>query len=164
MSNVDMYDDQIARERILSDLDTTFLVEAGAGSGKTTSLVGRLINLVKSGKAEIDEIAAITFTNKATSELSARFRLKLEQEIKRAVDDTERGRLEQAIRQINQCFIGTIHAFCGKLLRERPIEAGLDPNFTQMENTEKQEFRDSCWDEYMERIQDEGKKQQELMN
>ncbi|MFY0544969.1 UvrD-helicase domain-containing protein [Brevibacillus sp. H7] len=156
MSDTAVYDDQSARERILHDLDTTFLVEAGAGSGKTTSLVGRMINLVKSGKAEIDEIAAITFTNKAASELSARFRLKLEQELKRAADETERNRLEQALRQINQCFIGTIHAFCGRLLRERPIEAGLDPNFTELEESDASEFRDRCWDEYLEKLRDEG--------
>jgi ATP-dependent helicase/nuclease subunit A len=144
--------DQSARDRILTDLDTTFLVEAGAGSGKTTSLVGRMISLIKIGKTNISQIAAITFTNKAAAELSERFRTRLEQELKSVGTEEQIQRLENAVRHVSQCFIGTIHAFCGQLLRERPIEAGLDPDFTEMEDTEAMEFQNRCWDEYLQSL------------
>jgi ATP-dependent helicase/nuclease subunit A len=145
-----MEQDQNARERILHDLTTTFIVEAGAGSGKTTSLVGRMINLIRYGHANIHQIAAITFTKKAASELQGRFRIKLEQEIRKTQSDVERILLQEAVRNMNQSFIGTIHSFCGGLLRERPIEAQLDPTFTEMDEIEGKEFRDACWDQYIE--------------
>lgn len=97
-----MEQDQKARERILHDLTTTFIVEAGAGSGKTTSLVGRMINLIRFGHANIHQIAAITFTKKAASELQGRFRIKLEQEIRKTQLDEERILLQEAVRNMNQ--------------------------------------------------------------
>lgn len=142
--------DQRARDRILNELTTTFIVEAGAGSGKTTSLVGRIINLIRSGNANIHNIAAITFTKKAASELLERFRIKLEQEIRTVQSDAERNMLQDAMRNINQIFIGTIHSFCGGLLRERPIEAKLDPTFTEMDELQSKEFRNTSWDQYIE--------------
>jgi ATP-dependent helicase/nuclease subunit A len=61
--------DQLARDRIGEALGETLFVEAGAGSGKTRALVGRIVNLVTTGSATIEAIAAITFTEKAASEL-----------------------------------------------------------------------------------------------
>ncbi|MED4785183.1 UvrD-helicase domain-containing protein [Brevibacillus choshinensis] len=152
MLNHAAMEDQAARERILNDLDTTLLVEAGAGSGKTTSLVGRMLNLVKTGRAEMKQIAAITFTNKAASELRGRFRFRLEKEWEKAVDEMERQRLERALQQMNQCMIGTIHSFCGRLLRERPIEAGVDPSFSEMDERTAVEWQNRCWDQYIEML------------
>lgn len=148
--------DQTARDRIVRDLDTTFLVEAGAGSGKTTSLVARMIELIKQNKAAVDQIAAITFTNKAASELRSRFRLRLEMEAKKETNTDQKQRLELALQQVSQCFIGTIHAFCGQLLRERPIEAGLDPDFEEMDDLAARDFRDRCWDDYLEQLRMRG--------
>lgn len=147
-----MLNDQIVRERILSDLDTTFLVEAGAGSGKTTSLVGRMLAMIESGRARIEQIAAITFTRKAADELRSRFRLEMEKRI-RTAKSPEFERLEAALRDIDSCYIGTIHAFCGRLLRERPIEAGIDPMFRELEEEEALALQDQCWDEYLLQLQ-----------
>ena len=61
--------DQGARDRIAQDLSTTLFVEAGAGSGKTTALVARVVALVASGTVELRHLAAITFTEKAGAEL-----------------------------------------------------------------------------------------------
>ncbi|CAM4179071.1 UvrD-helicase domain-containing protein [Paenibacillus alkaliterrae] len=151
-----LQEDEEARSRIAKDLDTTFLVEAGAGSGKTTSIVGRMIALIRERKAEVRNIAAITFTNKAAAELMSRFRLRLEQEFSKADAGPERENLEEAMRQVPECFIGTIHAFCGRLLRERPIEAGLDPAFREMDDLEDTELRDRCWDEYLDELRIRG--------
>ena len=145
--------DQQARKRILEELSTTFLVEAGAGSGKTTSLVGRLLALIETGMAKIEQIAAITFTNKAADEMKERFRIALERKAADAEGET-RGRLEEALANLDQIFIGTIHAFCSSMLRERPIEAGLDPSFEEMDDEMNRAFHDQCWDEYLIRLQE----------
>ncbi|AIQ62462.1 hypothetical protein PSTEL_04405 [Paenibacillus stellifer] len=150
-----MINDRLARERIVRDLDINFLVEAGAGSGKTTSLVGRMIAYIETGAAEIQQIAAITFTRKAADELHGRFRLELEKRLPAAQPPVS-GRLSNALRDVDQCFIGTIHSFCGRLLRERPIEAGVDPLFREIEEEEAKVFRDQCWDEYLMALAENG--------
>ena len=72
--------DKAARDRIAGDLGTNFLVEAGAGSGKTTALVSRMVALVRTGTATVHEIAAVTFTRKAAGELRQRFQEALEKD------------------------------------------------------------------------------------
>ncbi|NUR19679.1 MAG: UvrD-helicase domain-containing protein, partial [Gemmatimonadaceae bacterium] len=121
--------DEAARSRILTDLDTNLLVEAGAGSGKTTSLVGRMVALVERG-TPVERIAAVTFTRKAANELRERFQLALESRVRGDAPNAESAeRCEAALRQLDAAFLGTIHSFCGRLLRERPLEVGLDPSF-----------------------------------
>lgn len=146
--------DQQARKRILEELNTTFLVEAGAGSGKTTSLVGRLLALIETGTAKMEHIAAITFTNKAADEMKERFRIALERKAADVEGET-RERMEEALANLDQIFIGTIHAFCSSMLRERPIEAGLDPSFEEMDDEMNRAFHDQCWDEYLIQLQEE---------
>lgn len=150
-----MHNDDTARERIARALDRTFLVEAGAGSGKTTSLVGRMIALVESGSAAVEQIAAITFTRKAADELKIRFRLELERRLRSAAEP-QISLLRQALQEIDRCYIGTIHSFCGRLLRERPIEAKLDPMFRELEDEEEAMRRDQCWDEYLMGFSENG--------
>src|SRR5438552_13233698 len=74
--------DQEAREAIRNRLDVTMLVEAAAGTGKTTSLVARMVNLVASGRARASTIAAITFTVKAAAHLREQFQEEVESEIR----------------------------------------------------------------------------------
>lgn len=155
--------DQADRDRILTDLNTTLLVEAGAGSGKTTSLVGRLLALIESG-IRVDQIAAITFTNKAADEMKERFRLALEKAYRRSADNSVvRERLSEALSNLELMCIGTIHSFCGSLLRERPIEAGLDPSFEEMDEVADKEFRAHCWDDYMADLGSDERKQLEVL-
>ena len=123
--------DEAARQRIVTDLDTNLLVEAGAGSGKTTGLVGRMLAHVERGDP-VERIAAVTFTRKAATELRERFEVKLEKVLReaRAGADPDRvARLARAREDLDRAFIGTIHSFCGRLLRENPLEAELDPAF-----------------------------------
>jgi len=79
-------DDAEARQRILTDMDRTFFVEAGAGTGKTTVSVGRIVNLVASDRVRMDHLVAITFTEEAAAELRDRMREALE----RAAVDPDR--------------------------------------------------------------------------
>ncbi|MGB3912268.1 MAG: UvrD-helicase domain-containing protein, partial [Thermacetogeniaceae bacterium] len=71
--------DEQARQAIIDDLDRCIMVEAGAGSGKTRSLVQRMVALIKEGRCQVDNMAAITFTRKAAAELKERFQLSLEE-------------------------------------------------------------------------------------
>lgn len=141
--------DQAARDAIKSRLDQTFLVEAGAGSGKTTSLVDRMTALITSGSCQVEHMAAVTFTRKAAAELRERFQLKLERAYRDEPDEQPRSRLGDALAHLHLAFIGTIHSFCGRLLRERPIEAGLSPDFTELESWEEKLLEKKAWDEYL---------------
>lgn len=159
-------EDQWERDLIEQELDTSFLVEAGAGSGKTRSMVQRMIALIKKEKASVDQIAAITFTKKAAAELQGRFLIALEKASRNTSDDHEGRLLRAAYENVNQAFIGTIHSFCGNLLRERPFEAGLDPAFTELDDNQALEFQDQCWDEYLAELMIQGQTDQldELMD
>ncbi len=117
--------DQAARARIATDLDTTLFVEAGAGSGKTTALVGRVVALVTSGVVELRNIAAITFTEKAGAELRDRVRRELQARAEDAGPEAERCRV--AMAQLDGAAIGTLHSFAQRLLSEHPVEAQLPP-------------------------------------
>ena len=147
--------DQPARDRILNDLDTNLLVEAGAGSGKTTAMVGRMVELIRTDRAKVEEIAAVTFTRKAAAELRERFQVVLEREYRRALkagDDVSRERFSRALASLDGCFIGTIHSFCGRLLRERPLEAGVPPNFEEVSDSDEKRLRTESWVRFLDRL------------
>ncbi len=145
--------DQAARSGIVSDLDMNILVEAGAGSGKTRSLLLRMVALIRSGAATAPEIAAVTFTRKAAGELRERFQGALESELVGAPPGPkETMRLNQALSSLDQLFIGTIHAFCARLLRERPLEAGLDPGFQELTEEASVELTKGFWAAHLERL------------
>lgn len=142
--------DQSTRDAIRTKLDVTMLVEAAAGTGKTTSLVARMVELVKSG-VPVEEIAAITFTIKAAANLREKFQEKLESELRDATGD-DRELLRAAVQELDSAFVGTIHSFCARLLRERPVEAGLDPAFKELEEEEAAEGPGRFWDEWVQRL------------
>ncbi len=119
--------DQTARDRIAEELDATLFVEAGAGSGKTAALVTRVLALVESGAAELAAIAAITFTDKAATELRDRLRRELERAIEASPVGGRAERCRVALDQLDGAAIGTLHSFAQRLLSEHPVEAGLPP-------------------------------------
>src|SRR5262245_20020800 len=125
MSLSDDRDRQLIRE----GLDATVIVEAAAGTGKTTELVQRILNVLATGRAKIEEIVAVTFTEKAAGELKLRIRKDLEQLRQRSTDPHARENLTNAIQHLEEAHVSTIHGFCADLLRERPVEAGVDPLF-----------------------------------
>lgn len=121
--------DQAARERIATDLDTTLIVEAAAGTGKTTALVNRIIAILRAGRTTLDRIVAVTFTEKAAGEMKLRLRAELDEARHRSSDPRERKNLSAALQALEIAHINTIHGFCADLLRERPVSARLDPAF-----------------------------------
>ena len=143
--------DQAARDRIRADLDTTFVVEAAAGTGKTSMLVARILGLVTAGKAELRTIVAVTFTEKAAGEMKLRLRAEVEAARGREkLTDLERKRLERALAQLEEAHIGTIHGFCADLLRERPIEARVDPMFEMAADEERERLFDEAFDTWFQ--------------
>src|SRR5450755_1333795 len=121
--------DQHVRDRIRTDLDTTLIIEAAAGTGKTTALVSRIVAVVASGRSELDRIVAVTFTEKAAGELKLRLRAEIERARHDDPDPLARAQLDDSLRKLEEARIGTIHSFCADLLRERPVEAAVDPMF-----------------------------------
>src|SRR6266404_4415507 len=122
--------DQAARDRIRDDLDTTLVVEAAAGTGKTSALVGRILSGIISGRVSLANIAAVTFTELAAGELKLRLRSAIEDARQQHEGSAEISQyLNKAVEELEEARIGTIHAFCADLLREHPVEAAIDPLF-----------------------------------
>ncbi len=144
--------DQAARDRIATDLDSTLFVEAGAGSGKTRALVERVIALIGSGVA-MENIAAITFTEKAGAELRDRIRDRLRSpDVRDALGEAA---AEAALRQLDGAAVGTLHSFAQRLLSEHPVEAGLPPGVEVLDDIGSQIEFDLRWRDFLEVLLDE---------
>ena len=128
--------DKSARDLIATALDDTLVVEAAAGTGKTTELVNRILAVLATGRARMIEIVAVTFTEKAAGELKLRLREALEHTRARTRDAAERERLDEALKALEEAHVNTIHGFCAEILRERPVEARVDPLFTVLTETQ----------------------------
>ncbi len=143
--------DQPARDRIATDLATTLFVEAGAGAGKTTALVGRILGLV-AAEVPIDAIAAITFTEKAAGELRHRLR-------ERLLAAPQTAATSAALDGLDHAPIGTLHAFARRLLFEFPVEAGLPPGFTVLDELESQLAFDERWEDLLDSVLDDAERE-----
>ena len=139
-----------ARERVTSDLHRTIFLEAGAGSGKTSCLVDRFVALVEDG-VPADAIAAITFTEKAAGELVDRIRARLDE---RARARSERCRA--ALDVIDRAAIGTLHSFAQRVLTEHPIEAGLPPRISVLDEIASQVAFEARWEAFRDDLLDDA--------
>ncbi len=170
--------DEKARERAATAAGCNIVVTAGAGTGKTTLLVDRLVALVlrEPQPVAIGQIVALTFTNKAASEMKIRLRERLDR--LRALDpsrepDTEsdrrvweqllalmarqgltKARVDElagaALQELEKSQIGTIHSFAAHLLRLHPIESGVDPAFVEDDGTHFREHFVREWDLWLD--------------
>ncbi len=178
--------DQPARDRIRHALDDTMIVEAAAGTGKTSELVHRIVNVLADGRARVDRIVAVTFTEKAAGELKLRLRAGLERA--RAGVVAERSslspeplavspspqsptsakatvgkpapspqspastlfHLEHALAHLEEAHVSTIHGFCAELLRERPVEARIDPRFEVLTEADAERLYAQAFDLWLQ--------------
>ena len=147
--------DHAARERAATDFSTNLVVAAGAGTGKTTLLVERLLTAIGTGRATLSAVAAITFTEKAAGELRHRLaeglgelrdlacggaRAERRTAAGSAFDRLTAGgsvdaatiaeRARVAESQLDRATVTTIHGLCAEILRSHPLESGLPPAFT----------------------------------
>ena len=139
--------DADARRRIRESLDESLIVEASAGTGKTTALVGRIVAVLENCDTTIDKIAAVTFTHKAAGEL----KLRLREELDKARQQRSSEKLEHALEHLEEASIGTIHSFCAQLLRERPVEACVDPAFQELSEQESARLYQRAFRGWLER-------------
>ncbi|MBI4476055.1 MAG: UvrD-helicase domain-containing protein, partial [Acidobacteria bacterium] len=148
--------DQAERDAIRDALDETLVVEAAAGTGKTTALVQRIVEVVARGRARVQEIVAVTFTEKAAGELKLRLREAFERAREERGSDPEvRRRLDDSLARLEEAHVNTIHGFCADLLRERPVEAGVDPLFEVLTEGRADRLRDEAFQEWLnERLED----------
>jgi ATP-dependent exoDNAse (exonuclease V) beta subunit len=144
--------DQVARDRITDDLDTTLFVEAGAGSGKTSALVKRVLALVIGGHVELRRIAAITFTEKAGAELRDRIRAALERAAESDPDSNVGARCQVALDQLDGAAIGTLHSFAQRLLTEHPVEAGLPPRVEVLDEVSSAVAFEARWSSFRDQL------------
>jgi len=115
--------DEEARERARRDHATSLVLEAGAGTGKTTLLVDRIEAIVRTGAASLLEVAAVTFTENAATTMKLRLRERLERARSDArLPDVERGRVGDALDVLERASVSTVHALCAQVLQERPLE------------------------------------------
>lgn len=143
--------DDNARREIREDLEATLIVEAAAGTGKTTALVGRILSLLASGRARLGTLVAVTFTDKAAAEMKLRLRSEIERARRGAANGSdERKRLDFALTELEATRIGTIHSFCADLLREYPVEAGVDPLFVVAPEPEAEALFEECFDDWFQ--------------
>ncbi|MBI3951406.1 MAG: UvrD-helicase domain-containing protein [Acidobacteria bacterium] len=121
------------QRRAIETLDRSCVVTAGPGAGKTRVLVERVLNLLRQGKADLDQIAAITFTNKAANEMKQKIRRMLLDLAQSAMRASDARRWHELRRRVDSAQISTIHGFCSSVLRAQPVETQTDPEFTILE-------------------------------
>ena len=146
-----------ARRRAVEETGRSFVVEASAGTGKTRTLLDRILHLVlekgpQGSPVPLSRICAITFTEKAAGEMKVRLRQHLEQvllDTAASADHQERAR--NALDDLETASISTFHSFAVSLLKERPIEAGLDPRFTALDDIRSELFFREVWEPWINR-------------
>src|SRR5947208_12915387 len=143
-------EDAAARTRIRESLDESLIVEAAAGTGKTTELIQRILAVLRSGRTTVDKIVAVTFTRKAAGELRLRLRVELDKARLAAKDPNEIRFLEDALARLEEAHLGTIHSFCAEILRQRPVEAQLAPGFEEIDETQALRLYSRAFDSWIQ--------------
>lgn len=145
--------DAEGRRRIATDLGVTLFVEAGAGTGKTQALVGRVVELVTSGRARLGQIAAITFTEAAATELRERVGARLEAlERQRPADAAVRS----ALSDLDDAVLTTIHGFAQRILAENALAAGLPLRLRVLDDLEADLERTRRFDVLLDALLEDG--------
>ena len=121
--------------------DGDLLLDAGAGSGKTSVLVERFVRSVLEDELHVGAILTITFTEKAAAEMRERIRARF-----RELD------ADEAARATEGAFISTIHGFCARVLRAHALAAGLDPAFVVLDAPDAERLADAAFDEALEEL------------
>lgn len=163
--------DRAARQSAETTFDRNVVVVAGAGTGKTTLLVNRLVHLLmkEPSPVPVTQVVALTFTNKAATEMKVRLRERLtvlahpQSDSMRATDggavskgglqeqyglssETITARAQAALRELEKAQIGTLHSFAAHLLRLHPLESGVDPDFKEDDGLRFEEQFTAAWD------------------
>ncbi|MCK4716674.1 MAG: UvrD-helicase domain-containing protein [Candidatus Marinimicrobia bacterium] len=137
-----MNDYEIAKENI----EKPFIVSASAGTGKTRVLVERYVNIIKKKHADIGEIIAITFTEKAAGEMKDRIRRAI-----RNADPSADRNIPKLLDKLNTAPISTIHSFCARVLQDNINEIDIDPQFRIIDEIEETILRKEILEFFLQR-------------
>jgi ATP-dependent helicase/nuclease subunit A len=140
------------REQAVKVSDRNILVSAGAGTGKTSVLVERFLHFVANAQVPVTDILALTFTEKAAYEMKSR-----------VYKGLTKLKLETARRDLESAWISTIHAFAARVLREHPLEAGVDPDFRVLESEESDYLKIQSAGAALDRLCEKGNESFELL-
>jgi ATP-dependent helicase/nuclease subunit A len=161
--------DHVQRERIRTSQRETLFVEAGAGTGKTTSLVARVVHMVATGHLDrIGDLAAITFTENAAAELRSRLREGLEgasrgAHLDQTYSEVESRRCVAALGSLEDAVIMTLHGFSARILGEAPIEAGLPPGFGVADTMTSSVSADDAWRGFLDELLEDAAVRPQLL-
>ncbi len=157
------------RFRVRTRLNVNMVVEAGAGTGKTTLLIDRLCFALLAQGVSAPRLVALTFTEKAAAEIKTRLIFKLQAVLRAAREGAEEStlqvlrehfavplpeiisRAEAALSQLDRSQIGTIHGFCADILRMYPLEAGLTPGAEIDKGPRAQAIFETEWNRFLDR-------------
>ncbi len=143
--------DQAVRERVRTDLDLTLNVVAGAGTGKTHELVERVVALLRTHP--VTDLAVITFTTAAATELRERIRERVEE---CAADEGGDGLYTAALAGLDDAAISTLHAFAQRILTDQPLEAALPPGFEVLDAIQESVAFEEWWQRTLDRLFGDG--------
>ncbi len=132
------------------------IVTAGAGSGKTHTLVARYLSLLNDGYTP-EEIAAITFTEKASREMKSRVRNKLTDIAQSCIDPEERKKWLDRLTAMDSARIGTIHSLCSQILKSSFAEAGIDPDFSVLDENHCAMIKAQIVEDWLESMAEQEK-------
>ncbi|MCU1353995.1 MAG: putative ATP-dependent helicase, partial [Acidimicrobiales bacterium] len=148
--------DAAERELIeTTGLGHTLFVEAGAGTGKTHELVQRVVHLVIDEAVPLSAIAAITFTEAAAAELRDRIREDLERRLAASTSERETAACQEALDEIDEAAIGTLHGFALRILSEHPLDVGLPPRVDIHDEVSSQLAFEERWKEFVDDLYDD---------
>jgi len=132
------------QKKAVQTVGKNILVSAGAGTGKTRVLVERILHLLRTQKATLTELLVLTFTEKAANEIKTRLSRSFR----------EWG-LERPRRDLEKAAISTFHSFASRLLKEHPIEAGVDPDFRVIETEQSELLKEEAMREMITKLYEE---------
>lgn len=114
--------------KAITTLDKSVLVSAAAGSGKTSVLIERIIRIILEGRANVDEMLVVTFTNAAASEMRLRLSAAIRKRMAEHPEDA--ARMRDQLARMYRAYISTIDSFALRVIREFFHEIDMEPNFT----------------------------------
>ena len=122
------------QQKAIDTVDRAVIISANAGSGKTSTMVTRLVSIIKNNLCEVSNILALTFTKSASTEMKQRLVDKLQEEIEK--DFTLKKQLEKQINELNVADISSLDSFCQKVIKKYFYVINVDPNFAVIDEVE----------------------------
>ncbi len=140
------------QHRAVFTRDVSVVLSSGAGCGKTHVLTQRYLSHLRDDGAEVGQVVAITFTDRAARQMRGRIRAAVLAALHAATTEEEAETQARHLRGLETAPVSTIHAFCGTLLRARAFDAGLDPGFEVLEEVLAANVRDEAAGDALQKL------------